>query len=60
MSAVVYVCIIILPSDLLKLLVGAPLGCGVYLLAAYLLKIEEVSEVKSMTKSIISRASAAW
>jgi len=59
MTAVVYVSIIFLPSDLLKLLVGVPLGGGSYLLAAYLLKIEEISEVKSITKSIIMRLSGA-
>jgi len=57
MSAVVFISMIIVLSDLLKLLVGVPLGIGFYLLSAYLIRINELEEVYGMTKPFIKRIS---
>ena len=45
MSAIVFISMIYLPSDLLKLLIGGPLGIGIYLSSSYLLKSNELREV---------------
>ncbi|MBU0768946.1 MAG: lipopolysaccharide biosynthesis protein [Proteobacteria bacterium] len=53
MSMAVFISMILLPSDLLKLLISAPLGIGVYIIAAYLLKIKEFSEVYEIIQPFI-------
>lgn len=55
MSGVVFASMNILLSDFLKLLLGAPLGIGVYLLAAYSLKIKELAEVFVIAQPYLSR-----
>ena len=45
----------ILPGDLLKLTVGSIFAGAVYLLSAYLLKIEEFNEVKKVTFLVIEK-----
>lgn len=55
MSAVVLISMLILSSDILKLLICVPLGVGIYLIAAYFLKIKEVYEVYGMVKPFIKR-----
>lgn len=55
MSTAVFISMIMLPSDLLKLLIGVPLGIGIYLLTAYLMKIKEVDEVKKMVYTFVKR-----
>ncbi len=57
MSAVVFISMIIVPSDLLKLLVGVPLGIGFYLLSVCLIRINELEEVYGMAKPFIKRLS---
>jgi len=53
MSLIVFVSSIFLPSDFLKLVIGVPLGVGVYLLLAYLLRIGEIEEVFGMVRPFI-------
>ena len=53
MSLIVFISTIILPSDFLKLSIGVPLGVGIYLLMAYLLKIKEIEEVVKIMKPFI-------
>jgi O-antigen/teichoic acid export membrane protein len=55
MSTVVFIVMIILPSDFLKLLIGVPLGVGIYLLLAYLLRIKEIKEVVKIVQPFIIR-----
>lgn len=55
MSAVVFISMIFLSSDLLKLLIGVPLGCGVYLWAVYLLKVHELKEIYRMLHPYVKR-----
>jgi teichuronic acid exporter len=55
MSVAVFTGTIILSSDFLKLLVGVPLGIGIYLLSAYLLKAKEVEEIYTMAQPFIER-----
>lgn len=55
MSAVVFISMIFLPSDLLKLLVGIPVGFLTYLLAVYLLKANELKEIYQMMRPHVKR-----
>ena len=55
MSIGVFIIMIILPTDFLKLLIGVPLGICIYLLLAYLMKIKEVEEVVKIAQPVINR-----
>jgi O-antigen/teichoic acid export membrane protein len=55
MSLAVLISTIILSSDFIRLLIGVPLGAGIYLLMAYLLKIEEIEEIFVLTHKFIKR-----
>lgn len=55
MSTVVFISTIIVSADFLKLLIGVPLGVGIYLVMAYLLRIREIEEVYCMAKPFIKR-----
>jgi len=55
MSAVVFISMIFLPSDLLKLLVGIPVGLLIYLLAVYLLKVNELKEIYKIIQPYVKR-----
>lgn len=45
-----------IPGDLLKLIAGSILGPAIYLLAAYLMKIEELEEVQGMVQKLMNKA----
>lgn len=53
MSTVVFIAVVMLPSDFLKLLIGVPLGTGIYLLMAYLLRIKEIEEVFKIVQAFV-------
>lgn len=53
MSLIVFISMIFFSSDFLKLVIGVPLGIGVYLLSAYFLRIEEIEEVFGMVRPFI-------
>lgn len=55
MSAFVFMSTIILPSDTLKLLIGGPLGVGIFLLSSYLLKSNELREVYGIARPYFKR-----
>lgn len=55
MSIGVFIIMSILPTDFLKLLIGVPLGIGIYLLLSYLMKIKEVEEVVKIAQPMINR-----
>lgn len=55
MSVVVFGMNNILSNDLIKLLAGAILGTISYLLAAYLLKIEEVNDLRKLVFQIVGK-----
>ena len=55
MSVAVFISMIFLPSDLLKLIIGAPLGISFYILSAHLLKIKELYEIYEMTQLFMRR-----
>jgi len=55
MSAVVFISMFFLPSDLLKLLIGGPLGVGIFLLSSYLLKSNELREVYGIARPYFKR-----
>ncbi len=57
MSLIVFVSTFFIPSDFLKLFIGVPLGVGVYLLSAYLLRIKEIDEVIKIAQPLIVRVS---
>ena len=52
MAACVYGITLILPGDFLKLLIGGTAGIGVYLAVAYLMKMQELYDIKEMIQTI--------
>lgn len=55
MTVCVILMISVLPSDFLKLLVGIPIGLGIYLFASYLMKNEGVTEITVLVNSIYAK-----
>jgi teichuronic acid exporter len=55
MSLAVFIITIIFSSDVMRLLIGIPLGVGTYMLMAYLLKIKEIEEVFGVTNKLFQR-----
>ncbi len=55
MSAGVLVSTYFISNDLLKLIVGGLSGICIYLLAAYMLKIEEVKDLKEIVQNILGK-----
>lgn len=55
MSLVVIICMAFLPLDSLRLIVGIPMGIGVYLLSSYLFKIKEIEEIVEIAQPIVIR-----
>jgi len=55
MSLAVFISTIILSSDFMRILIGVPLGAGIYMLMAYLLKIKEIEEIFVITHKFIKR-----
>lgn len=55
MSLSVIGLMMLVPTDFLKLIIGAPIGLAIYFLTAYLLKINEIDEVTRVARSIFKR-----
>jgi len=55
MTVCVFVVMFVLNSDILKITICAPLGVGVFLLMAYLLKMQEFTEVRKMAKLVFNK-----
>jgi O-antigen/teichoic acid export membrane protein len=55
MSLAVFIITIIFSSDVMRLLIGIPLGVGTYMLMAYLLKIKEIEEILGVTNKLFQR-----
>ena len=55
MSAVVFISMIFLPSDLLKLLIGSTLGIAIYVIVAFILRIRELSEIRGMVQLLLGK-----
>ncbi len=55
MFVIVFGVRILLPTDLLKLIICAPLGIAIYLFTAHFLGISEIREVLAMIQSVLHR-----
>lgn len=58
-TLVMSVCVIglmmLIPTDLLKLIIGVPTGLAIYFFSAYLFRINEINEVLSIVQSFYKR-----
>lgn len=55
MAIIVFGTLKIIPGDIFKILSGSFLGISIYLLSAYILKIEELKEVMEMAQQIFKK-----
>lgn len=51
MAIAVFTCSYFISNDFLKLLVGGLVGIGIYLLSAYVMKLEEMKDIKEMLQN---------
>jgi Na+/H+-translocating membrane pyrophosphatase len=51
MAVVVFVCGHFISNDFIKLLLGGSVGISVFLLSAFLMKIEEIKDIKDLIQN---------
>ena len=55
MAAVVYTSLLLVDSNLFKLVIGGSVGLVTFIIASYLMRIEEMKEVKLFLSKIVKR-----